>query len=58
MLPYEKRPYEAVAYSKDETLANRIKSVAGFKEIVSRIREAYAEIKLLTGGEYAKLGYT
>jgi len=58
MLPYEKRPYEAVAYSKDEALANRIKSVAGFKEIVSRIREAYAEIKLLTGGEYAKLEYT
>jgi hypothetical protein len=58
MLPYEKRPYEAVAYSKDEALANIIKSVAGFKEIVSRIREAYAEIKLLTGGEYAKLEYT
>jgi len=58
MLPYEKRPYETVAYSKDEALTNRIKSVAGFKEIVSRIREAYAEIKLLTGGEYAKLGYT
>ena len=48
ILPYDERPYEVEAYSKDEALANRIKSVAGFKEIVSRIREAYAEIKLLT----------
>jgi hypothetical protein len=48
MLPYEERPYEAEAYSKDEALANRIKSIAGLREIVSRIREAYAEIKLLT----------
>ena len=48
MLPYEKRPYEAEAYSKDEALANRIKSIAGLREIVSRIREAYTEIKLLT----------
>jgi hypothetical protein len=38
MLPYEERPYEAVAYSKNEALANRIKSVAGFKEIVGQIR--------------------
>jgi hypothetical protein len=48
MLPYDERPYEVEAYSKDEALANRIKSVAGLKEIVSRIKEAYAEIILFT----------
>jgi hypothetical protein len=48
MLPYEERPYEVEAYSKDEALANRIKSIAGLKEIVNRIREAYAEILLIT----------
>jgi len=47
MLPYKERPYEVEAYSKDEKLAKKIKSVEGFKEIVQQVRRVYAEIKIL-----------
>jgi hypothetical protein len=46
-IPYNLRPHEIEAYSKDEEFCKKIKEMKGFNEIISKIKDTEAKVKVV-----------
>jgi len=44
-IPYNLRPHEIEAYTKDEEFCKKIKEMKGFNEIISKIKDTEARVK-------------
>ena len=45
--PYNLRPHEIEAYTKDEEFCKKIKEMKGFNEIINKIKDAEAKVKII-----------